>query len=183
MSQEFFGVNASVDHLGNFEWKNINAGDYVVQVYGGDGQGSFLKSVTLGGRDVSSGFTASGPTTLELVVSTKGGAIEGALSKKKRCGRCSSGCERNCRRCARRKISKARRSLRDGSDRPARSIHHSRPSPRLLHSLRMAGLRRWHLADPAFLKSQEANGTAVQVEEGSDQKIEMKVSAVGEEWR
>ena len=37
--------------------------------------------------------------------------------------------------------------------------------------------------DPDFLKSQEANGTSVKVEEGSDQKIQLKVSPVAEEWR
>jgi len=39
MSQEFFGTNAPVDRLGNFEWKNVTSGNYIVQVYGGDGQG------------------------------------------------------------------------------------------------------------------------------------------------
>ena len=44
-------ANAPVDRLGNFEWKNVNPGNYIVQVYGGDAQGSYyLKSVTLGGR-------------------------------------------------------------------------------------------------------------------------------------
>jgi hypothetical protein len=37
--------------------------------------------------------------------------------------------------------------------------------------------------DPDFLKSQEANGTAVKVEEGSHQKVELKLSPAGEEWR
>ena len=37
--------------------------------------------------------------------------------------------------------------------------------------------------NPDFLKSQEANGAAVKVEEGSHQTIELKLSPVGEEWR
>jgi len=37
--------------------------------------------------------------------------------------------------------------------------------------------------DLDFLKSQEANGTAVKVEEGSHQQVELKVSPAGEEWR
>src|SRR5580658_263374 len=53
MSPEFFGANAPVDRSGNFEWKNVNPGNYIVQVYGGNGQGFFLKSVTLGGRDIA----------------------------------------------------------------------------------------------------------------------------------
>src|SRR3984893_11613815 len=79
MSQEFFGTNAPIDRLGNFEWKNVTPGNYIVQVYGGDGQGFFLKSVKLGGRDIAIGFTASGPATLDLLASTKGGTIEGAV--------------------------------------------------------------------------------------------------------
>jgi hypothetical protein len=39
----------------------------------------------------------------------------------------------------------------------------------------------YHDAD--FLKSQEANGKAVKVEEGSHQAVELKLSAAGEEWR
>jgi len=37
--------------------------------------------------------------------------------------------------------------------------------------------------DPDFLKSQESNGTAVKVEEGSHQNVELKLSLAGEEWR
>src|ERR1700675_3271449 len=79
MSQEFFGTNAPVDRLGNFEWKNVTSGNYIVQVYGGDGQGFFMKSVKVGGRDIATGFTASGPATLDLLVSTKGGTVEGSV--------------------------------------------------------------------------------------------------------
>jgi hypothetical protein len=39
----------------------------------------------------------------------------------------------------------------------------------------------WRDAD--FLKSQEANGMSVKVEESSDQKVELKLSPAGEEWR
>src|SRR6202790_4338426 len=79
MSQEFFGTNAPVDRLGNFEWKNVTSGNYIVQGYGGDGQGFFMKSVKLGGRNIEAGFAASGPATLDLLVSTKGGTVEGAV--------------------------------------------------------------------------------------------------------
>jgi hypothetical protein len=37
--------------------------------------------------------------------------------------------------------------------------------------------------DPDFLRSQEANGAAVKVEEGSHQTVELKLSPAGEEWR
>ncbi len=37
--------------------------------------------------------------------------------------------------------------------------------------------------DSAFLKSQESNGVALKVEEGSRQKIELKLAAVREDWQ
>jgi hypothetical protein len=37
--------------------------------------------------------------------------------------------------------------------------------------------------DPDFLKSQEANGTSLKVEEGSHQTVELKLIPVVEEWR
>ncbi|MGC1786867.1 MAG: carboxypeptidase-like regulatory domain-containing protein, partial [Terriglobales bacterium] len=39
----------------------------------------------------------------------------------------------------------------------------------------------WRDAD--FLKSQEATGTAVKVEEGSDQRVELRLIVLSEEWR
>ena len=36
--------------------------------------------------------------------------------------------------------------------------------------------------DPDFLKSQEANGLPVRIDEGSDQKLELKLSGTGD-WR
>ena len=35
----------------------------------------------------------------------------------------------------------------------------------------------------AFLKSQESNGVSLKIEEGSRQKIELKLSDVGDDWR
>jgi len=37
--------------------------------------------------------------------------------------------------------------------------------------------------DAEFLKSQESNGTALKVEEGSRQKIELKPAPVSEDWQ
>ena len=64
MSQDFFGTNAPVDRFGNFEWKNVNPGNYIVQVYGGDGQ-EFLPEIGHARRtNIATGFTASGPARL-----------------------------------------------------------------------------------------------------------------------
>ena len=76
-----------MDRLGNMEWKDVNPGNYIVQVYGGDGQRSFfLKSARIGERDIGTGFTASGPATLDVVVSSNGRHGRGSGRRKgKRC--------------------------------------------------------------------------------------------------
>ncbi len=194
MAQDSFGMNARVDRLGNFEWKEVNPGNYIAQVEGGGGQGSFfLKSMTLGGRDIATGFTASGPATIDLVVSSKGGMVEGTVLEKE--------------------VEKEKDVDTDhvNNDFPVANAtvvavpeekyrklpdHFGTGSTDQHGSFTIRGLApgrytlyAWQdledgiLVDPDFLKSQEAYGTTVKVEEGSDQKIDLKLSLVGEEWR
>ncbi len=176
-------MNASVDRLGNFEWKDVNPGAYVVQVYGGEGQGSFfLKSVTLGGRNIETGFTASGPTTLDLVVSSKGGIVEGAVVEKN---------VDNDQPVANATVvavpEEKYRKLPDrfgigSTDQHGRfTIRGLAPGSYTLYAWQDLEEGVWRDAD--FLKSQEANGKTVKVEEGSHQQVELKLSPAGEEWR
>jgi len=205
MSQDFFGTNASVDRLGNFEWKDVNPGTYIVQVYGGGGQGShFLKSVTLGGRDIATGFTASGPATLDAVVSTKAGTIEGTVVEKEKVEKGKdTGLEHvnndhvntnqvnndhppaNVTVVAvpEEKYRKVPNRFGDGStDQHGRYVIRGlAPGSYTLYAWQDVEDGIWR--NPDFLKSQEANGAAVKVEEGSHQTIELKLSPVGEEWR
>jgi hypothetical protein len=198
MSQDFFGTRAPVDRLGNFEWKNVTQGNYIVQVYGGDGQGFFLKSVRLGGRDVATGFTASGPATLDLLASTKGGTIEGAVVQREKekekaagTGHVSNDHVNNDHPVANATVvavpEEKYRKL------PGRFVtgstdQHGRFTIRGVASGSYT-LYAWQdledgvYRDPDFLKSQEANGTAVKVEEGSLQTVELKLSPAGEEWK
>jgi len=185
MSQDFFGLNAPVDRLGNFEWKNVKPATYIVQVYGGDGRGSFfLKSVTLGGRDIAIGFTASGPATLDLLVSTKGGMIEGVVVEKEKD-------VDNDHTVANATVvavpEEKYRNLPDrfgtgSTDQHGRfTIRGVAPGSYTLYAWQ--DLEEGVYRDPDFLKSQEANGKAVKVEEGSHQQVELKLSPAGEEWR
>ena len=79
MASDAFGQSATVDRQGGFQWTNVKPGTYSVHLYGGD-RDSYLKSVTLGESDVDTGFSISGPVTLDLVVSPKGGRVEGAVT-------------------------------------------------------------------------------------------------------
>jgi Carboxypeptidase regulatory-like domain len=190
MSQEFFGTNAPVDRLGNFEWKNVPPGNYIVQVYGGDGQGFFLKSVKLGERNVETGFTANGPATLDLLVSTKGGTVEGVVVDA----------------AVEKAVEKDLDEVHPAANATVVAVpeekYRKRPDRFGIGSTDQHGhftilglaqgsytLYAWQdledgvYRDPDFLKSQEANGTAVKVEEGSHQTVELKLSPAGEDWK
>ena len=184
--QDFFGMNASVDHSGNFEWKNVNPGNYIVQVYGGGAQNTFLQSATLGGRDIETGFTATGPATLDLVVSGKGGTIEGTVvGKGKDVDIDNSHLVANATVVAvpEEKYRKLPDHFVTGAtdQRGAFTIHGVPPGSYTLYAWQDLEDGLWRDAD--FLKSQEATGTAVKVEEASDQRFDLKLSTVSEDWR
>src|ERR1019366_5908249 len=187
MSQDFFGTNAPVDRFGSFEWKSVNRGTYIVQVYGGDGQGSFfLKSVKLGARNIETGLTVSGPATLDLLVSYKGGMIEGAVvdaAAEKDGENVHPVANATVVAVPEEKYRKLPDRFGTGStDQRGRfTIRGLAPGSYTLYSWQDLEEGVWRDAD--FLKSQEANGTAVKVEEGSNQQIELKLSPVAEEWR
>jgi hypothetical protein len=184
MSQEFFGMNAPVDRAGNFQWKNVNPGNYIVQVYGGNGLGFFVKSVTLGGRDIATGFTASGPASLDLVVSIRGVTVEGlVIQKEKDVDNDHPAVNAMVVAVPEEKYRKLPDRFATGSsDQHGRFIMRGlAPGSYTLYAWQDLEDGIWR--DPDFLKSQEANGTAVEVEEGSDQKVELKLSPVPEEWR
>jgi Carboxypeptidase regulatory-like domain len=82
--QDFFTV-AHVNFDGTFEWKNVPAGRYSVQLSGASAMPDwFLKSVVAGGRDVAdSGFSVSGGVTLDVVASANGATVEGIAANDK----------------------------------------------------------------------------------------------------
>jgi protocatechuate 3,4-dioxygenase beta subunit len=184
MSQDFFGANASVDRLGSFEWKGVNPGTYIVQVEGGSGRGSyFLKSATLGGQDIATGFTASAPATIDVVASTKGATIEGAVIEEKDVEDDHPAPNATVVAVPEEKYRKLPYRFGIGStDQRGRfTIRGLAPGSYTLYAWQ--GLEDGVWRDADFLKSQEANGMSVKVEESSDQKVELKLSPAGEEWR
>ncbi|MGP0095821.1 MAG: carboxypeptidase regulatory-like domain-containing protein [Terriglobales bacterium] len=185
MSQDFFGPNASVDRQGNFNWKNINPGEFIVQLYGADARRNFyLKSVTIGGRDVTTGFPVSGPLILDLTVSPKGGTIEGLVTEKKQ-GADVVRPVANATVVAvpEEKYRRLPSRFATGSTDQFGSftIRGLAPGSYSLYAWQDLEDGLWYDAD--FLRSQEANAIAVTMEEGSNQKVELQLSPVAAEWQ
>jgi hypothetical protein len=77
---------AHVNLDGSFEWKNVPAGRYSVQIAEASGMPDwFLKSVVAGGREaLDSGFSLSGGVTpLDLLASANGATTEGVATNEK----------------------------------------------------------------------------------------------------
>ncbi len=187
-SRDTFGANAAVDRLGNFEWKNVNPGNYIVQLYGRNVPDSFTKSVKITGHDVERGFTASGPAVLDLVVSAKGGSIEGIVTER------VTEKEQNVDQTH--PVTNATvvavpeekyRLLPDhfgtgASDQQGHfTIRGLAPGRYTVFAWQDIEDGVWNDAD--FLKSQEANGTAIKVEENSHQQLDLKLSPTSDDWR
>src|SRR5271166_6210198 len=179
MSPDFFGANAPVDRFGNFEWKTVNPGNYIVQVYGGDAQGFFLKSATLGGQDIAPGFTVSGPASLDLIVSSRSGMIEGVVVEKEK------DVDNEYPVANATVVAVPEEKYRNhpdrfgfgSSDQRGRfTVRSLAPGSYTLYAWQDLEEGVWR--DPDFLHSQEANGSAAKVEEGSHQTIELKLSPV-----
>ena len=183
-SDDSFGENAQVDRQGNFSWKNVNPGNYVLRLYGGNGQDSyFLKSARLGGANIDASFALSGPAVLELVVSTKGAIIDGMVTDRDSQGNDAPVSNVEVVAVPEERYRKIPERFGDGAtDQFGHfTIHGLAPGTYTLFAWQDVSDDVYR--DPDFLKSQEANGVTVKVEEGAHQSVNVKLSAVGEDWR
>jgi carboxypeptidase family protein len=83
---EAFSTLAHVNPDGSFEWKDVPAGRYFVQISEASAMPDcFLKSAAAGGRDVSdSGFGVSGGiAAIDLIASANGATVEGLAANQK----------------------------------------------------------------------------------------------------
>jgi hypothetical protein len=182
--QDFFGSNATVDGMGNFEWKDVHPGTYVVRVYGRSGQNNFfLKSVRIGERNIETGFTISGPATLDLLLSSKGATVEGVVvAKEKDVDNVQPVPNATVVAVPEEKYRNLSDRFAEGStDQNGRfTIRGVAPGSYTLYAWQDLEEGVWR--DPDFLRSQAENGTAVRIEEGSHKQVELKLSPTGEEW-
>lgn len=184
IAQESLGENATLDRQGNFTLNDVNPGTYVVQIYGGDGKGDFfLKSARIGDRNIDAGFTANGPTVLDLVVSTKTSTAEGAVTDRDSQGNDVPATNVTVVAVPEEKYRRMPSRYGVGvTDQYGRfNIRGLVPGNYTVFAWQ--DVDRDLYLDPDFLKSQEANGIAAKVEENSHPKIDLKLSPIGDDWR
>jgi hypothetical protein len=172
-----FGQNVRVDRQGNFQWQNVRPGNYFVQVYSDD-HDSYLKSVIVGGGEFEAGFTINGPASVDVVVSSKGGRVQGVVTDHDQPVADATVVfvpEQRYRRIRQRFL------VATSDQRGQFTVRGLAPGTYSAYAWQ--DIEDGLYYDAGFLKSQEANSASVKVEAGSQQKIELKLSSIAEEWR
>ena len=185
MSQDVFGTNAAVDEHGNFQWSGIVAGNYLIQVFGGERPGKyFLKSASMGGQEIDTGFQANGPAIIDVVISYNGGEIAGTVSQK-------SSDSDNARAASNTiVVAVPEEKYRTLPDRFATGVTDqnghftvSGLPPGNYTVFAWQDIDENIYRDPEFLRAQAPNGKAVKVEPGSRQQIDLSVSTLETDFR
>jgi len=166
---------------GTFQWVDVPAGNYYVQMAGdnGAGEGWYLKSVLAGGRDVNdSGIAINGGlVALDLVASAKGGLIEGAVTDHKGVPMANAVVVAVPEARVRARMDRYGKTVSDQSGHF--SLRGLRPG--------LYTVLAWESVDgdayynPEFLKVYEARGVALRVGDGERKSLSVEAIAAGEE--
>ena len=181
VGESFFSNITHVAADGSFQWTDVPAGSYYVQMAGenGAGEGWYLKAATASGRDVNdSGMSVNGGVVvMDVVASANGAVVEGTIADHK------GGPVANAVVVA---VPEVR--MRGRTDRYRKTV-----SDQSGH-FNLRGLRpgeytllAWESVDgeayynPEFLKVYEGRGSGIRVSEGERKSMQIEVIADNEE--
>jgi protocatechuate 3,4-dioxygenase beta subunit len=171
---ERFSNLAHVSSDGSFEWKDVPPGSYYVQIVGDTSanEGWFLKSVTVGGREVSdSGVSVNGgAVALDLIASATGGSVDGVVLNHK--GETVGNAV---------VVAVPETRMRGRLDRYGKTVS-DQSGHFILRGVRPGDytMLAWESVDgeayynPEFLKGFEAQGSAVRLEEGERKTVQLE---------
>jgi uncharacterized protein (DUF2141 family) len=176
-ARESFSNLAHVAPDGSFQWTDVPAGSYYVQVMGDTtaNEGWFVKSVAAAGRDVNeSGITVDGGTvTLDLVISANGGVVEGVIVDRKGEPVANAVVVAVPEARMRSRTDHYRKTVADQSGRF--SLRGLRPGDYTVFAWESVDGEAFY--NPEFLKLYEGRGSALRVSEGDRKSVQLEAIA------
>ncbi|HTS34268.1 MAG TPA: carboxypeptidase-like regulatory domain-containing protein [Candidatus Solibacter sp.] len=177
---EEFAPAAHAAPDGSFEWTNVPAGKYFVQIEDGPANGDwFLKSAAVGGREtVESGLNVSGGAlTVDALASASGGVVEGVALDDQGQPMANAVIVAAPEARLRTHVERYRRAMSDQSGHF--TLHGISPGEYTLFAWESVDGEAYY--SPEFLKGYEEQGTAIHVGEGDRKSVKLVAIPVGEE--
>ena len=172
--RETFSNLAHVAPDGSFQWTDVPAGTYHVQVVGDSAanEGWFVKSVGAGGADISdSGLTVSGGTiAMDLVVSANGGFVDGVVVDHKGEPLANAIVVAVPESRLRSSLDRYRKSVADQSGRF--SLRGIQPGTYTVLAWESVDGEAYY--NPDFLKAYDGQGNSLRVEEGDHKSLQIQ---------
>lgn len=164
---------------GAFQWVDVPAGNYYVQLVGDANQDWFVRSVSAGGRDVNdAGISVNGGTVgLDLMLSSNGGMIDGVVADSKNQPVADAVVVAVPEARLRGRIDRYRKTVSDQSGHF--SLRGIRPGEYTLFAWESVDSEAYY--NPEFLKIYEGQGTALHVSEGERKSAPLAVIPDSEE--
>jgi uncharacterized protein (DUF2141 family) len=169
--RESFSNLTHVAPDGNFQWVDVPAGNYYVQVVGDPNQDWFVKSVAAGGRDINdSGINVNGGTiVLDVVASSNGGIVNGIVVDGKNQPVPDAVVVAVPEARMRGRVDRYRKTVTDQSGHF--SLHGIRPGDYTLFAWESVDGEAYY--NPDFLKAYEGQGSVLHVSEGEQKSLQL----------
>jgi hypothetical protein len=169
-----------VSDNGNFEWKGVPPGNYYVELAGDSGANTdwYLKSVNAGGRDSDSSISVSGgAVALDLVASSNGALVDGVVTDQKGQPVTNAVIVAVPEARLRGRVDRYRKTVSDQSGHFA--LHGISPGNYTLLAWESVDGDAYY--NPDFLKTYEAQGSAVRLADGERKSLQLQAIPAAED--